>query len=291
MRVGTRGSRLALHQAGLVADAIRAAELGPVALVPISTTGDRDRQRAFAELGGRGIFTKELEDALLDGRIDVAAHSAKDLTTEDVPGLALAAVLPRADARDAWCGPARRLADVEQGASVGTGSLRRTAQLRALRPDLRVEGLRGNVDTRLRRRVERGLAGVVLAACGLERLGLEAEIGFRFAPDELLPEAGQGFIALQCRDADAARFAPLGDAGGLRLLRAERRAVALLGGGCRTPVAAYAEALGGGRLRLRAQVEAAAGGLAQAAAEGDDPEALGEAVAAELRAHAAPALA
>ena len=136
LRLGTRGSRLAHAQAALAAEALREAGLGPVAIVPISTAGDRDRRSAFSELGARGVFSKELEDALLEGRIDVAVHSAKDLTTDETPGLALAAVLPRADARDAWCGPHASLAEVPQGARVGTASMRRGAQLRSLRPDL-----------------------------------------------------------------------------------------------------------------------------------------------------------
>ena len=211
LRLGTRGSRLAHAQAALAAEALRAAGLGPVAIVPISTAGDRDRRSAFSELGARGVFSKELEDALLAGRIDVAVHSAKDLTTDETPGLTLAAVLPRADARDAWCGPHTSLAEVPRGARVGTASMRRGAQLGALRPDLRVESLRGNVDTRLRKRAERGLDGVVLAACGLDRLELEHEIGFRVEVDEMLPETGQGFLALQVRSEDADAVAAVGD--------------------------------------------------------------------------------
>ena len=149
-------------------------------------------------------------------------HSAKDLTTDETPGLTLAAVLPRGDARDAWCGPHGNLAAVPQGARVGTASMRRGAQLRALRPDLIVESLRGNVDTRLRKRVERGLDGVVLAACGLDRLDLADEIGFRVGVDDMLPETGQGFLALQVRSADADAIAAVGEAEGATVLLAER---------------------------------------------------------------------
>ena len=288
VRVGTRGSRLALHQAGLVADALRAASAGAPAIVPISTAGDRDRRAPFAELGDRGIFTKELEQGLLDGTIDVAVHSAKDLTTEDVPGLVLAAALPRADARDAWCGPHRSLTEVPQGARVGTASVRRTAQLLALRPDLRIEQLRGNVDTRLRKRDERGLHGIVLAACGLDRLGLAAEIGFRADPAVMLPEAGQGFVVVQCRAGEEARFAPLGEPGALVVLGAERAAVALLEGGCRTPVAAYAEPGGEDELWLRAwRAHPDGTGAALVEARGTDPAALAASVAAALAATAA----
>ncbi len=261
LRLGTRGSRLAHAQAALAAEALRAAGLGPVAIVPISTAGDRDRRSAFSELGARGVFSKELEDALLAGRIDVAVHSAKDLTTDETPGLILAAVLPRADARDAWCGPHTSLAEVPRGARVGTASMRRGAQLGALRPDLRVESLRGNVDTRLRKRAERGLDGVVLAACGLDRLELEHEIGFRVEVDEMLPETGQGFLALQVRSEDADAWPRSATSPARRVLQAERACAALLGGGCRAPVATYAVARGR-RAAVAARLARAPGRLA-----------------------------
>jgi hydroxymethylbilane synthase len=281
LRLGTRGSRLAHAQAALAAEALRAAGLGAVAIVPISTAGDRDRRSAFSELGARGVFSKELEDALLAGRIDVAVHSAKDLTTDETAGLTLAAVLPRADARDAWCGPHASLADVPQGARVGTASMRRGAQLGALRPDLRVESLRGNVDTRLRKRAERGLDGVVLAACGLDRLELAHEIGFRVDVEEMLPETGQGFLALQVRSEDAGAVAAVGDLTGAIVLQAERACAALLGGGCRAPVATYAVAAGGGQLWLRAWLALPDGSLVvEAEGRGHEPVALAEEVAA-----------
>jgi hydroxymethylbilane synthase len=282
LRLGTRGSRLALCQAGLAADALRAAGLGPVAIVPISTIGDRDRRHSFSELGSRGVFSSELEEALVADQIDVAVHSAKDLTTDDPAGLVLAAVLPRADPRDAWCGPQGSLADVAEGARVGTASTRRTAQLGAIRPDLVIEGLRGNVDTRLRKRGERGLAAIILAACGLDRLGLADEIGFRISPDVMLPEVGQGFVALQTRAADAPALAPVSDAEGLRILRTERAAAATFGGGCLAPVAAHAEPLAAGRIRLRVWIGRPDGSEhAEASGEGDDPEMLGRSVAGE----------
>jgi hydroxymethylbilane synthase len=282
LRLGTRGSRLALCQAGLAADALRAAGLGPVAIVPISTIGDRDRRRSFSELGGRGVFSSELEEALVANQIDVAVHSAKDLTTDDPAGLVLAAVLSRADPRDAWCGPQGSFADVAEGVHVGTASTRRTAQLGAIRPDLVIEGLRGNVDTRLRKRGERGLAAIILAACGLDRLDLADEIGFRISPDVMLPEVGQGFVALQTRAADAPAIAPVNDPEGLRILRTERAAAATFGGGCLAPVAAHAEPLAAGRIRLRVWIGRPDGSEhAHASGEGDDPEALGRAVADE----------
>jgi hydroxymethylbilane synthase len=266
----------------MAADALRDAGLGPVAIVPISTSGDRDRRHSFSELGGRGVFSSELEDALRTGQIDVAVHSAKDLTTDDSADLALAAVLPRADARDAWCGPERSLADVATGARVGTASTRRTAQLGAVRPDLLVEGLRGNIDTRLRKRRERGLAAIVLAACGLDRLGLAHEIGFRVPIETMLPEVGQGFLALQTRAPEAGLLAGVNDEEGLRVLRAERAAAGTFGGGCLAPVAAHAEPRGGGAVHLRVWIGLPDGSAsASASGEGDDPEALGRAVAQE----------
>src|SRR5262245_50006642 len=167
IRVGSRGSRLALTQADLAADAIRAPGI-EIALVPITTAGDRDRTKPFGEIGERGVFVKELEEALLDERIDVAVHSAKDMTSTDVAGLAVGAYLPREDPRDALCGAG----GIEPGMRIGTASIRRRAQLLALEPSLSIEPLRGNIDTRLRKRAERGLDAVVLAACGLDRLGL-----------------------------------------------------------------------------------------------------------------------
>src|SRR5204863_4008077 len=164
-----------------------------IALVPITTAGDRDRTRPFGEIGSRGVFVKELEEALLDGRVDVAVHSAKDMTSTDTSGLAVGAYLERDDARDALCGAG----EVRPGMRIGTASIRRRAQLLALEPTLSIEPMRGNVETRLRKRGERDLDAIVLAACGLDRLGLAAEIGYRFPTHELLPEAAQGALALQ----------------------------------------------------------------------------------------------
>jgi hydroxymethylbilane synthase len=234
IRVGSRGSRLALTQAESAAARLR----GPgieIALVPITTAGDRDRTRPFGEIGARGVFVKELEEALLDGRVDVAVHSAKDMTSTDTEGLAVGAYTERDDPRDALCG-----ADaVRPGMRIGTASIRRRAQLLALEPTLSIEPLRGNVDTRLRKRRERGLDAVVLAACGLDRLGLGAEIGHRFDPDTLLPEAGQGALALQVRAGEEDLVGAADDASTRRRVEAERACVAAIGGGCLAPVAAY----------------------------------------------------
>ena len=234
VRVGSRGSRLALTQADLAAACLRAPGI-EIALMPITTAGDRDRTKPFGEIGSRGVFVKELEEALLDGRIDVAVHSAKDMTSSDAEGLAVGAYLKREDPRDALCGAS----ELRPGMRIGTASVRRRAQLLALEPSLSIEPLRGNIDTRLRKRGERGLDAVVLAACGLDRLGLELEIGRRFSPEELLPEAGQGALALQVRTDETARVADVDDEETRRRVEAERAVVFAVGGGCLAPVAAH----------------------------------------------------
>jgi hydroxymethylbilane synthase len=239
IRVGSRGSRLALTQAELAAERLRGPRVGgksiEIALVPITTAGDRDRTRPFGEIGARGVFVKELEEALLEGRIDVAVHSAKDMTSTDTDGLAVGAYPLREDSRDALCGAEA----VRPGMRIGTASVRRRAQLLALEPTLSIEPLRGNIDTRLRKRGERGLDAVVLAACGLDRLGLQTEIGLRFDPGEMLPEAGQGSLALQVRIGEEALVEAADDTETRRRVEAERRCVALIGGGCLAPVAAH----------------------------------------------------
>jgi hydroxymethylbilane synthase len=234
VRVGSRGSRLALTQAERAAERLRRPGV-EIALVPITTAGDRDRTKPFGQIGSRGVFVKELEEALLEGRIDVAVHSAKDMTSTDVEGLVVGAYPPREDPRDALCGAE----ELRPGMRIGTASIRRRAQLLALEPTLSIEPLRGNIDTRLRKRSERGLDAVVLAACGLERLGLEREIGHRFEPDRLLPEAGQGALALQVRAGAEELVARADDEETRRRVEAERRCVALVGGGCLAPVAAF----------------------------------------------------
>ena len=234
LRVGSRGSRLALRQAELAAAELRAPGV-EIALVPITTAGDRDRTKPFGEIGERGVFVKELEEALLAGRIDVAVHSAKDMTSTDTDGLAVGAYLPRDDPRDALCGAA----EILPGMRIGTASVRRRAQLLALEPTLSIEPLRGNIDTRLRKRGERGLDAVVLAACGLDRLGLDGEIGLRFDPEQLLPEAGQGAVALQVRVGEERLVDRAGDSETQRRVEAERACVAAIGGGCLAPVAAH----------------------------------------------------
>ncbi len=234
LRVGSRGSRLALTQAERAVDALRGSGV-EVALVPITTAGDRDRTSPFGAIGARGVFVKELEEALLEGRIDVAVHSAKDMTSSDVEGLVVGAYTVREDPRDALCG-----ADaIGPGMRIGTASARRKAQLLALEPTLSIEPLRGNIDTRLRKRIERGLDAIVLASCGLDRLGLAGEIGLRIDPAVMLPEAGQGALALQVRAGEEDLVARIDDAATHARVEAERRCVALIGGGCLAPVAAH----------------------------------------------------
>jgi len=234
IRVGSRGSRLALTQAELASARLRGPGL-ELALVPITTAGDRDRTRPFGEIGARGVFVKELEEALLDGRIDVAVHSAKDMTSTDTEGLTVGAYLEREDPRDALCGTP----ELRAGMRIGTASVRRRAQLLALEPTLSIEPLRGNIDTRLRKRGERGLDAIVLAACGLDRLNLSGEIGRRFEPDELVPEAGQGALALQVRAGEEHLVGAADHGDTRRRVEAERACVAVIGGGCLAPIAAY----------------------------------------------------
>jgi hydroxymethylbilane synthase len=264
VRVGSRGSRLALTQAEGAVSALRAPGI-ELALVPITTAGDRDRSRPFGEIGSRGVFVKELEEALLERRIDVAVHSAKDLTATDPEGLVIGAFLRRDDPRDALCGAT----ELRPGMRIGTASVRRKAQLLALDSTLSIEPLRGNVDTRLRKRGERGLDAIVLAACGLDRLGLEREIGHRFEPETMLPEAGQGALALQVRAGDEHLVAALDDHATRERVEAERRVVAVVGGGCLAPVAAHHDGS-----TLTGLVAAEDGSWIERRT-GDDPAALG----------------
>ena len=206
LRAATRGSALALVQTELAATALRA--LDPALVVEnveVRTEGDRDRSTPLSVLGGRGIFVRAVEEALLDGRADIAVHSLKDMPTTQLPGLTLAAVLPRADLRDALVArEGRRLADLPPGARVGTSSRRRVALLRALRPDVEAVEIRGNVDTRLRKVAEGEYDAAVLAAAGLERLGRISEATELFEPERFLPAPGQGAIVVQCRADDTA---------------------------------------------------------------------------------------
>ncbi|MFS8037837.1 hydroxymethylbilane synthase [Xanthobacter sp. AM11] len=247
LRIGTRGSPLALWQAHAVQAALAAA-LGVAAeRIPISvirTSGDAIQDRALSEAGGKGLFTKEIEEALLDGRVDLAVHSAKDVATVLPEGLHLAGYLPRADVRDALILKAgHSLADLAPGARVGTASLRREAQLRRIRPDLSVELLRGNVHTRLARVKDGDLDATLLAFAGLSRLGLAAAASCLLEPGDFLPAVGQGAVAIECRMADPATNAAIAaiacrDTG--IALAAERAFLGALDGSCRTPIGGLA---------------------------------------------------
>ena len=275
IRVGSRGSRLALTQAELAASRLRAPGV-EIALVPITTAGDRDRTKPFGQIGSRGVFVKELEEALLEERIDVAVHSAKDMTSSDPAGLAVGAYIERDDPRDALCG-----ADgIRPGMRIGTASARRKAQLLALEPSLSIEPLRGNIDTRLRKRGERGLDAVVLAACGLDRLGLAAEIGLRIDPATMLPEAAQGALALQVRAGEEALVERADHGETRRRVEAERAVVAAVGGGCLAPVAAHHDGT-----TLRVLIAAEDGSWVERLT-GDDPVALGRELVDASRRHA-----
>ena len=275
VRVGSRGSRLALTQAERALSSLRAPGVELV-LVPITTAGDRDRSKPFGEIGSRGVFVKELEEALLDRRIDVAVHSAKDLTASDPEGLVVGAYLRREDPRDALCGAT----ELRSGMRIGTASVRRKAQLLARDATLSIEPLRGNIDTRLRKRGERGLDAIVLAACGLDRLGLAREIGHRFEPDEMLPEAGQGALALQVRAGDEHLVRAADDPDTRERVEAERAVIAAVGGGCLAPVAAHHDGV-----TLIGLVAAEDGSWIERYT-GDDPAALGAELADASTRHA-----
>jgi hydroxymethylbilane synthase len=258
IRIGSRGSQLALVQTNAIADALR--RLDPelqVSIEIVHTQGDLVTDRPLSEIGGSGLFIKEIEQALLDERIDLAVHSLKDLPSALPGGFALAAVTERIDPRDALVsrGPAR-IEDLSEGARLATGSLRRRSQLLALRPDLAIEDLRGNVPTRLGKFDASDWEAIVLAAAGLTRLGLAGRIRAPIPVASMLPAVGQGALALETREADAKlreRVAELDHAPTALAIRAERAFLARLEGGCQVPIAAYGEAPGD-RLSLEGYV-------------------------------------
>jgi len=293
LRLGTRRSPLARAQSGQVARALEAAHPGlAVELVPIETEGDRT-PGDLAALGGKGLFTRELEEGLLSGALDLAVHSLKDLPVAVPEGLAIAAYPERADPRDALVSDvARDLAGLPPGAALLTGSLRRRAQILARRPDLAVEPLRGNVETRLRKWRERGAAGVVLAAAGLARLGLTDLPIHPLDPAEMLPAPGQGILALEVRaGSPAADFCfVLDHLPSRRAATAERGVVAAFGGDCTLPLAAFAREEGG-LLHLTAFLGTPDGRRSVAAdARGSDPEEVAAACVEALRAQCADAV-
>ncbi len=245
LTIATRESRLALWQAEHVRDLLAARWGIEVRLLGMTTRGDQILDRALSKVGGKGLFVKELETALEERRADLAVHSLKDVPMDLPPGFALAAVLEREDPRDALVSPRyASLAALPQGACVGTSSLRRVAQLAAARPDLRIEPLRGNLDTRLRKLDEGQYDAIVLAAAGLVRLGLAARIRTRFAPGQMLPAAGQGALGIEVRADDAElreALAALTDRPTWLAVHAERAVSRGLGGSCSMPLAAHAQ--------------------------------------------------
>lgn len=288
--IGTRGSKLALWQAEWVADRLNAAGF-TVGLRVIKTTGDRLSRRALATPETKGLFIKEIEEALLgggSGGIDIAVHSLKDLPTDQPRGLSIAAVPVREDARDALLSRCLGgLAQLPRGARVGTGSPRRRSQLLALRPDLDVVPIRGNVDTRLRKLDRGDCDALVMAAAGLNRLGLGGRISEYFAPAQLCPAAGQGAMAIEIRSGDrraALAVQPLDHKASRAAVCAERAALRRLGGGCRTPIAAHAR-LSGASIKITGVVAEPNGSQVIRAALSSpvsDPERAGLRLAEEL---------
>ncbi len=292
LRIGTRGSPLALKQAQLVRDALVAAHglaTSQIELVPIRTSGDKIQDRPLAEAGGKGLFAKEIEQALLAGEIDLAVHSAKDLPTILPPGLVLAATLAREDARDAFISRrANSLGELAAGSTLGTASLRRQAMAKRLRPDLRVVTFRGNVETRLRKLDAGEADATLLALAGLNRLGLASAATAILSVSEFLPAVGQGAIGIEARAHDARAhdfLAGINHADTFAALAAERAFLAELDGSCRTPIAGHAE-VAGGALRFHGMILKPDGSEAhETRREGDarDAEALGADAGRELK--------
>ncbi len=286
IRIATRGSDLALVQSRQVASELERAFGVRAELVVLRTTGDQIQDRSLSKIGGKGLFVKEIEEALLAAEADVAVHSAKDVPARLAPGCVIACYPERRDPRDALAARERgmTLVDLPRGARVGTGSTRRVALLRALRPDLEIVALRGNVPTRLDKLASERLDAVVLACAGLDRLGLTARIDERIDPAAMLPAVGQGLLALETL-ADSEwrqRIASLEPVETGEIARAERAYQTALGGDCSIPLAGFAERLADGRIRLRGLVSSLDGreiARAEESAPGSEAETLGERVA------------
>ena len=299
LRIGTRGSPLALAQASEVRAALIAAhpelDAAPPEIVAIKTTGDRVTERPLSELGGKGLFTKEIEEALLAGAVDLAVHSMKDVPTALPQGLDIACLLPREDPRDALIsGAVPSLAALPRGAVVGTASLRRKAQILHARPELTVVNLRGNVETRIRKIAEGAADATLLALAGLRRLGLAEVANAVLEPDEMMPAVAQGAIGVECRLADEtvlALLAELDHAETARCIAAERGLLAALDGSCRTPIAALATLVEKDQVSLRAMVLRPDGSeVHQTSRRGaaTDAAAMGRDAGEELKARAGP---
>jgi hydroxymethylbilane synthase len=298
LRLGTRGSKLAVTQTGLVRDALARAvpELAApdaIEIVPIRTTGDAIQDRPLSEAGGKGLFVKEIEDALLGGRIDAAVHSMKDMPTAQPAGLVISAFLPREDARDVLiAGDVTRIAGLKKGAVVGTAALRRKAQLLYHRPDLKIVTLRGNVDTRLAKRERGEVEATLLAMAGLKRLGLT--VGTPVPEAEILPAVGQGAVCIECRVDDAkvlGWLAAINHAATAICITAEHAMLAVLDGSCRTPIAGHAIFDKDGALYLRGLIARPDGAeliASDRTGPATDAEAMGRELGEELKRRGGP---
>jgi hydroxymethylbilane synthase len=297
LRIGTRGSPLALAQAEQVRARLAAAHglaSAAIDVCVIRTSGDAIQDRPLAEVGGKGLFTKEIEQALFENKVDLAVHSAKDMETVLPPGLVVTAFLEREDVRDAFISRrATSLSDLPRGAIVGTASLRRQAIVRRLRPDLQVISLRGNVETRLRKLDAGEVDATLLALAGLKRLGLTEAASSVFSVDEFLPAVGQGAIAIETRADDARTrtlVAAINDADTMAALTAERAFLAALDGSCKTPIAGHAK-IAGGALALRGLIVKPDGSAAHETSRSGlvgDAAALGQDAGAELKQRGGP---
>ena len=300
LKIGTRGSPLALAQAHEVAERLAAAHgdlasPGAIETVVIRTTGDRVQDRPLAEIGGKGLFTKEIDEALLSGAIDLAVHSMKDVPTWLPDGISFPCLLPREDPRDAlFANGHGRLADLPSGAVVGTAALRRQAQILALRPDLKVVPIRGNVETRLRKLAEGQVHATLLAVAGLRRLAMADRITATLSAEEMLPAVAQGAIGIACRTDDAdirARLQPIHCAETGTCVAAERALLTELDGSCRTPIAALATLDGKGGLALDALIARPDGSeVLRARREGgrETAEQMGRDAGTELKSRSGP---
>lgn len=297
LRIGTRGSPLALAQAEQVRTRLAAAHglaSAAIEVCVIRTSGDAIQDRPLAEVGGKGLFTKEIEQALFENKVDLAVHSAKDMETVLPPGLVVTGFLEREDVRDAFISRrATSLSDLPRGAIVGTASLRRQAIVRRLRPDLQVISLRGNVETRLRKLDAGEVDATLLALAGLKRLGLTEAASSVFSVDEFLPAVGQGAIAIETRAGDARTrtlVAAINDADTMAALTAERAFLAALDGSCKTPIAGHAK-IAGGALALRGLIVKPDGSAAHETSRSGlvgDAAALGQDAGAELKQRGGP---
>ncbi len=293
-RIGTRGSALALWQANAVQAALRSAGHGEAQIIVVTTAGDRIQDRALLEAGGKGLFTKEIEDQLLAGDIDMAVHSAKDMQTRLPDGLTIAGYLPRADVRDAFISPlASRIEDLPQGATIGTASLRRQALALRIRPDLEMTLLRGNVPTRIDKVMNGDCGATFLALAGLQRLGLADKATTLLPQDRFPPACGQGAVAIECRTGDGPvvrALSAINDTPTSIAVTAERAFLAILDGSCRTPIAGHAQIIGG-ELAFSGLVLSADGQSEYADTRTGNPadaEAIGRAAGAAIRKAAPP---